>query len=93
MSAEQHSRQPSEEAIRERLRKFVRETFLYARPAMSLGDDDSLLAKGVIDSMGIMEMLGFLEEEFHVTPADGDITEEKLGSIAAIARYVTDHPG
>jgi len=54
-----------------------------------LGDDDPLLAKGVIDSMGVMEMIGFLTSEFGIAVADEEVTEENLGSVSAIARFVT----
>ena len=74
--------------ILDRTRAFVRENFLYMRPDLVLGDDDPLLAKGVIDSMGVMEMIGFLTSEFGIAVADEEVTEENLGSLNAIARFV-----
>jgi acyl carrier protein len=74
--------------ILERTRAYVRENFLYMRPDFALGDDDPLLAKGVIDSMGVMELLGFLGSEFGITVADEEVTEDNLGSLSAIARFV-----
>ena len=75
--------------ILERTRAYVRDNFLYMRPDFVLGDDDPLLAKGVIDSMGVMEMIGFLTSEFGIVVADEEVTEENLGSVSAIARFVT----
>ncbi|HEY3279525.1 MAG TPA: acyl carrier protein [Gemmatimonadales bacterium] len=74
--------------ILERTRAYVRENFLYMRPDFPLGDGDRLLAKGIVDSMGVAELLGFLEAEFGVMVTDEDITEEHLGTLNAIARYV-----
>ena len=74
-----------------RTRAYVQETFLYTRPDFALGDDDRLLQRGVIDSMGVMELLAFLRTEFGVVVADEDITESNLGTLADIARYVTQH--
>jgi acyl carrier protein len=74
--------------ILERTRAYVRENFLYMRPDFALADDDPLLAKGVIDSMGVMELLGFLGSEFGITVADDEVTEDNLGSLTAIARFV-----
>lgn len=71
-----------------RTRGYIQENFLYMRPAFRLADDDPLLEKGVIDSMGVMELLGFLKREFGVEVPDVEITEENLGSLNAIARYV-----
>ena len=49
---------------RDRIRHFVRETFLYMRPDYLLGDDDRLMAKGILDSMGAVELIQFIEHEF-----------------------------
>ena len=74
-----------------RVRDYVTENFLYMRPDFSIGENDSLLGKGIIDSMGVIEVITFVQDEFGITIADDDITEENLGTLAAIARYVVDH--
>lgn len=80
-----------EATILTRTRAFVNETFLYMRPGFVLGDQDRLLQTGVIDSMGVMELLAFLGSEFGVLVAEEDITESNLGTLADIARYVASH--
>ncbi|HTI03940.1 MAG TPA: acyl carrier protein [Gemmatimonadales bacterium] len=80
-----------EAAILARTRAYVHDTFLYMRPGFSLGDQDRLLQRGVIDSMGVMELIAFLRSEFGVVVADDDITESNLGTLADIARYVRAH--
>jgi acyl carrier protein len=77
--------------ILERTRAYVHDTFLYMRPGFSLGDQDRLLQRGVIDSMGVMELIAFLRSEFGVVVADDDITESNLGTLADITRYVAAH--
>jgi len=74
--------------ILERTRTYVRDNFLYMLPDFLLGDDDPLLAKGVIDSMGVLELLSFLETEFGVSVPDEEVTVANLGSLSAIARFV-----
>lgn len=83
------STQFPENQIRERVRRFLEENFLYMRPNFELGDDDRLLERGVVDSMGVAEMVTFLEDEFGVTTSDEDITEANLGSLNAIGRFVS----
>jgi len=80
-------------AILARTRAYVTETFLYMRPGFTLADQDRLLQRGVIDSMGVMELIAFLRSEFGVDVADEDITESNLGTLADIARYVTAKRG
>ena len=76
-----------------RTRAYVHETFLYMRPGFELGDSDRLLQRGVIDSMGVLELIGFLHSEFGVTVADEDINEGNLGTLSGIARYVLARRG
>ena len=83
----------SEDEILASVRSFVAKEFLYMRPNFTLGDDDSLLKSGVIDSMGVLEVLSHLEETYGVRPDDDDITEANLGSLRAIARFVVSKAG
>jgi len=82
-----------ETAVLARTRAYVTVTFLYMRPGFTLADQDRLLQRGVIDSMGVMELIAFLRSEFGVDVADEDITESNLGTLADIARYVTAKRG
>lgn len=71
-----------------RTRAFLQDAFLYMRPGLALGDSDRLLDNGIIDSMGIIELVGFLQSEFGIAVRDDDINEENLGTVSDIARYV-----
>ena len=72
----------------ERTRAYIGENFLYMRRDFRLDDTHSLLGSGIIDSMGVMEVIAFIESEFGVEIDDEDVTEDNLGSIRAISRYV-----
>jgi acyl carrier protein len=72
----------------DRTRAYITENFLYMRRDFRLSDTDSLLGTGIIDSMGVMEVISFIESEFGVEVGDDDVTEENLGSIRAISAYV-----
>lgn len=78
----------TEAEIRAILRKFIEDNFLYMKPGLQLQDEDSLLKKGVVDSMGVMEVLGYLDERFGVSPEDDEVTEANLGSLQAMAAFV-----
>jgi len=75
--------------IADRTRAYVRENFLYMRPDWPLQDEDALFGGGVIDSIGAIELVGFLQREFGCTLEEDEITERNLGSVAAIARVLS----
>jgi acyl carrier protein len=77
------------ELVSARTREYISQNFLYTRPRFELRDELDLFRNGIIDSMGVMELIEFIQDEFKVEIADDDITEENLGTVAAIARFVS----
>lgn len=71
-----------------RVRSYLIENFLYMHRDAELGDDEQLLERGILDSMGVMELVSFLEEEFGVQLADEEITEANLGTVGSITRLM-----
>jgi len=53
-----------------------------------LGDKDSLLDKGIVDSTGVLELVGFLEETFSIKIEDEELIPENLDSVDKITVYV-----
>lgn len=69
-----------------RIREFIATTF----PSDDGSDhpaDASLLEGGVIDSIGVLTLVTWLEEEFGFTVDDEDVVPENLDSIASITAY------
>ena len=78
----------STDRVLARTRAYIVENFLYTRPDMQLADDDRLLEKRIVDSMGMIELVTFLEDEFGVTLENDEITEENFATLGAIAQFV-----
>ena len=73
--------------ITEILYKFIRENYPKARQG-DLQADDRLLEKGIIDSLGLLTLIDFLETEFEIRVSDLDVTEDKFGSIQSLSGFV-----
>lgn len=84
---------PVRDAVLQAAGAFVSENFLYTRPGLRLDPDDSLLAGGVVDSLGVMELVEWISSTYGVFVEDEEITEENLGSLGAIARFVSARVG
>lgn len=74
-------------AIHERLRHFIAINFPLARNK-TLADEQSLFQSGIIDSLGIMDLVGFVEEEFQILIADEDFLPENFETIARLTAFV-----
>lgn len=76
------------EQIRAAIRTFVVENFLFGDESRPLPGDLSLIDNDLIDSTGILELVGFIEERFAVVVADADIVPANLDTIDRIAGFV-----
>ena len=53
-------------------------------------DDEMLIFKeGILDSMGLISLFSFLEEEFNIQITDADLVEENFESVGAISNFVS----
>ena len=75
------------DVVREKIRRFVISHFHLSR-IHDLGDEDSLLDAQLIDSLGILELVHYLEETFGIEVTDDDLSPENFDSIDALARFV-----
>ena len=74
--------------IEQKIRDFIRDNFLMGEDGGNLSSNDSLLEKGIIDSVGILELVSFLEETFDIKVQDEELVPENLDSIAFIVNYI-----
>jgi acyl carrier protein len=54
----------------------------------SLTPNEDLLMQGIIDSLGIIKLVSFLESQFGIKVGDDEIVPENFQSINAIKEYV-----
>jgi acyl carrier protein len=73
--------------IQNKIRQFILDKLYFAEDGF-LGDEDSFLETGVIDSMGVMELVAFIESEFAVKVALEEIEVENFDSVRKLADFV-----
>ena len=75
------------------VRRFITENFPLGDSGSELAGGDSLLEAGVIDSVGVLELIEFLEARYAISVPDGEVLPENLDSIDAIGGYVSSRLG
>jgi len=73
--------------IKTRVRQFVTTTFYVLDPSQ-LTDTLSFLDSGIVDSTGVLEIIGFLQSEFGVNVEDHEILPENLDSVEQLSVYI-----
>jgi acyl carrier protein len=62
------------------------ENFLLGDDLRTLPGDASLIEAGIIDSTGVLELVGFLERTYGLRIADHELVPENLDSIDRVVR-------
>ncbi|HEX9021462.1 MAG TPA: acyl carrier protein [Nitrospirota bacterium] len=69
------------------VKNFIIENFLYGEDGR-LRDDTSFLGSSIIDSTGVLELVGFLERNYQITIDDDEMVPENLDSLNNIAQFL-----
>ncbi len=72
----------------EKIKRFVLEEFLPDVAPEELAPDHDLLADGVIDSLGLLKLIAWVEDEFALAVDDTALDPDNFRSVAAIDAFV-----
>jgi acyl carrier protein len=69
------------------IRQFILEKFPLARK-QQLRDSDALLESGILDSLGVLDLVSFLEQQFSIVVADDELVPENFQTVERIVTFV-----
>ena len=70
------------------IREFLTTEVFYDKDLRDLEPDESLLERGLLDSLSILKIVTFCEESFGITIPDQEVLPEHFESVRAIATLV-----
>ncbi len=76
--------------MKKKLRDFIFQELVFVTDPKRFGDDDDLLEAG-LDSMGIMRLIMFIENEHGVTLPDTEIEPDNVRSLNALEHWILRH--
>ena len=79
--------------MKDTLKQYIEQDLLGGRAAAGLGDDDNLLATGLVDSVGMMSLVMFVEDTFALSVPPEDVTIEHFLSVNTIDAYIQKRKG
>ena len=74
------------------VRQFVQDNFIFDG-TKKLQDGESLMGSGVVDSTGIVELIGFLEDRFNVKFKDDELVADNFDSISKVGSFLSKKIG
>jgi acyl carrier protein len=79
-------------SIEQRIHAFLLEKFPLARKA-GVDKDTALLEKGILDSLGILDVVSFLESDFSMVISDEELVPENFQSLGTLSAFVLKKHG
>ena len=76
----------------EKVQQWVHSAFPVAKER-NITASDSLLESGIIDSMGTLEVVDFLETDFGIEVLDDEMVADHFDSILSIAKFISSKQG
>jgi acyl carrier protein len=74
--------------LEQELRHFVVENFLFGQDDGSLSADDSFIETGIVDSTGVLELIGFLETRYGIKVEDDELVPANLDTLNRLSAFV-----
>lgn len=74
--------------IEQILKKYILNELMFEQDESLLPSDTPLLEKGIIDSMHLLQLIQFIEEQFNVTVSDGDLIPDNFQSVDRLKEFV-----
>ncbi len=74
--------------IKAQVRQYIAKNLLFSDNGFAYDDDASFLEEGIVDSLGIMELVLFIEEKFGVKVKDEEITPDNFDSVNKLANFI-----
>ena len=74
--------------IQSKIERFIIEDLLVGGDRQSIAPNEPLITSGVIDSLGMLRLITFLEQDFNITIGDGDVLGSNFETVEKIAAFV-----
>ncbi|MCO5050834.1 MAG: acyl carrier protein [Verrucomicrobiae bacterium] len=74
--------------LKAQIKKFITENMLFSGEGFTHADDTSLLEAGIIDSIGVMELVTFVGNTFKINVPPEDILPDNFDSVQKLSDYI-----
>jgi acyl carrier protein len=74
--------------VKEELRQYILSEFLPGEKSSNLQDDTPLRAGGILDSVGTLRLVGFVEERYGIEVQAHEASPENFDRIETIAAFI-----
>jgi acyl carrier protein len=70
------------------IRTYIAQNILFSGDDYPYPDEASFLDEGIVDSMNVLELVSFVEDQYGIKVADSDIVPDNFDSVSKLAEFV-----
>jgi acyl carrier protein len=74
--------------IEEKIKDYICRNLLFSDNGYPYDDQASFLEEGIVDSVGVMELVTFVEESFAVKIDDQEVTPDNFDSVSRLSAFI-----
>jgi len=82
------SNQQGDMQTKENIRQYIAQNILFNDQGFSYDDDASFLEQAIIDSVGFMELVAFVQKEYGIEVGPQELVRDNFDSVNKLARYI-----
>jgi acyl carrier protein len=71
-----------------KIKEHIANNILFSDKGFAYDDDASFLEQGIIDSIGFMELVAFVEKEYSIRVAPEDLVPDNFDSVNKLDRFI-----
>ena len=79
--------------IKSKIKEHIAKNILFNEEGFAYGDEASFLEQGIIDSIGFMELVAFVEKEYGIQVGAAELVPDNFDSVNKLARFVAAKQG
>ncbi|MCP5101519.1 MAG: acyl carrier protein [Chloroflexi bacterium] len=72
------------------IEKFIVDEIMLADSGTKIDPDESLISNGVLDSLGLLRLIAFIEEQFNIEVDDGDVVPDNFQTLNVMEGFLAE---
>ncbi len=73
---------------KEQIRTYIAQNLLFSMDGFNYSDDSSFRHEGIVDSVGVLNLVLFVEETFGIQVEDREVTPDNFDSVSKLSDYI-----
>jgi acyl carrier protein len=76
--------------IQNQIKQFIIEEIMFGGRNTQLGEHDPLISSGILDSLGLLRLIAFIEENLGIEVNDGEVAPDNFETLAVMSSFLNN---